>query len=189
MSTPKIEVFAFAGSLRTESYNRKLLDACAQVAPDRLSVKSFELDDVPLYNADVEAQGDPDSVSRLKNGIESADGLLIATPEYNHGLPAVTKNALDWASRTGNRSSSVLSQKPVAIAGATPGSWGTARSQKMLRQSLDATGALTMVKPEVLLARAGDKFDDSGRLTDEKTREFVRKFMESFRDWILHVQH
>ena len=98
-SDKKIEILAFAGSLRKESYNKAVLRAAKNLAPESLDIKVFDLQGFPLYNADVEAQGDPERVSEFKEAIRNADGLLIATPEYNHGVPAVTKNAIDWASR------------------------------------------------------------------------------------------
>jgi chromate reductase len=180
------QVLGFAGSLRTGSYNKSLLRACAKHAPASLEVDIFDLDGIPLYNQDVKDQGDPEDVAELKDRIESSDGLLIVTPEYNHGIPAVTKNAIDWCSKTQDRSESVLAGKPAAVAGATPGGWGTIRSQMQLRQSLNAVGTLTLTKPEVLVANASERFDD-GELVDDNTIEFLQTFMESFEDWITRL--
>jgi chromate reductase len=116
----------------------------------------------------------------LKEAIDRADGLLIATPEYNNGVPAVTKNAIDWASRPPEE---VLSQKPVAITGATPGMTGTAKAQVKLRDSLASVNAYVMQKPGVLVAGAHQKFEE-GQLVDDETGEFLKVFLESFGDWI-----
>src|SRR5262245_65356032 len=94
-----LTVLAFAGSLRRGSYNRALVRAAQEVAPPGMAIEIFEIAGIPLYNGDVEAAGDPEPVARFKQAIRAADGLLIATPEYNHGVPGVTKNAIDWASR------------------------------------------------------------------------------------------
>lgn len=121
-----INVVAFAGSLRQESYNRALLRAAQESAPESMSIDTFDLSPIPLYNYDVEQQGDPEPVQEFKHAIRKADALLIATPEYQHGIPGVLKNALDWASRPPKQSP--LQGKPAAIMGATPGMTGTARA-------------------------------------------------------------
>src|SRR5690606_28963397 len=127
-------VCGIAGSLRQGSYNRALLRAAQELAPPGMEIRVFErLREVPPYDADLEAMGDPEPVRALKQAIAEADALLIATPEYNHGVPGVLKNAIDWASRPPR--SSVLSGKPTAIFGASPGVTGTARAQAALRQS------------------------------------------------------
>src|SRR5689334_19794657 len=114
-----LSVCGIAGSLRRESFNRSLLRAAVELAPPGMTITPFALDPVPLYNGDVEAAGDPPGVVALKEAIGGADALFICTPEYQHGVPGVLKNALDWASRPPGRS--VLQGKPVAIVGATPG--------------------------------------------------------------------
>ena len=175
-------VAAFAGSLREGSFNRALLRAAAEEAPEGMSLEILELSGVPLYDADLEAEGVPEPVRIFKERIGAADGLLIATPEYNYGMSGVTKNAVDWASRPPR--GGVLDGLPVAVMGATPGNWGTARAQAMLRQSFVFTNSPCMLRPQVLVARAGEKFDDEGRLTDETTRGFLRTFLEALSEWI-----
>lgn len=182
MSDDGVRLAAFAGSLREGSFNKALVRAAVELAPAEVTIRILDLAEVPLYDADVEAQGDPDAVRELKRGIGRADGLLIATPEYNYGVPGVTKNAVDWASRPPGES--VLNALPVAVMGATPGMWGTARAQMMLRQSFVFTNSPCMLRPEILVARAGEKFDDGGRLTDGKTRELLREFVAAFADFI-----
>ncbi len=178
-----LSVLGFAGSLRAGSYNRALLRAAIELAPAGMEIRLFErLGEVPLYDADLEARAVPEPVAAFKEAIRAADGLLIATPEYNHSLPGVLKNAIDWASRPA--SDPAFGDKPVAILGATPGIGGTIRGQMALRQALDAA-ALILPKPEVFIAKAGERFDPTGRLTDEATRKHVARLLEAFRDWIL----
>lgn len=173
-------VLGFAGSLRKGSFNRALLEVLAERAPRFMEVEPFGLADIPMFDEDLETDGDPRSIEALKSSIEEADGLLIVTPEYNHGLPAVTKNAVDWASRPPEKA---LKEKPVAVAGASPGMTGTARAQGALRRSLTSVGAYVMPEPEVLVARAHEKFE-SGELVDEETEAFLDEFLESFVAWI-----
>jgi chromate reductase len=180
-----VKVAGFAGSLREGSFNRALLEAAIELAPERMTIEILDISEIPLYNADVEAQGDPEPVAVFKRAIGAADGLLIATPEYNLGVPGVTKNAIDWASRPPRKS--VLDGKPVAVMGATPGMGGTARSQSQLRQAFVFTNSYAMPQPEVLVRRASELFDADGRLTDEPTREHLVKFLDAFADWIVRV--
>jgi chromate reductase len=184
-ATRAVRVAGFAGSLREGSFNRSLLRAAVELAPERMSVEIVDIGEIPLYNADVEAQGDPVPVAAFKRAIGAADGLLIATPEYNLGVPGVTKNAIDWASRPPRNS--VLDGKPVAVMGATPGMGGTARGQSQLRQAFVFTNSYAMPQPEVLVRRASELFDADGRLTDEPTREHLVKFLNAFADWIVRV--
>jgi len=175
-------VVGIAGSLRRESLNRALLRAAAALAPAGLEIVEHDLIDIPLFNQDVEERGDPPAVTDLKRAVAAADGVLIATPEYQHGVPGVLKNALDWLSRPPR--GSVLQGKPVAIMGASPGMTGTARAQAQLRQALVYNGCPVLPPPEVLVARAHEAFDDGGALADEATRGFVAGALERFAGWI-----
>jgi chromate reductase len=179
--TSAVKVLGFSGSLRKGSLNRMLLRAAVELAPSGMTIETFELRDIPLYDGDVEAQGDPTPVVAFKAAIRAADALLIATPEYNYGVPGVLKNAIDWASRPSSKS--VLNDKPAAVMGASTGGFGTARAQLQLRQAFCFTQTLPVQQPEVLVARAADKFDADGRLTDEKTREFVRALLVALAAW------
>ena len=179
--TSNMRVMGFAGSLRAGSFNRALLRAAFEAAPEDLTIHIFELNDIPLYNGDVEAAGDPQPVAAFKSAIRDADAMLIATPEYNHGVPGVLKNAIDWASRP--PSASVLNGKPTAIIGASPGMTGSARAQTQLRQAFNFTNTPAMLQPEILVARAHEKFDAEGRLTDDVTRRFLGKFLAAFVNW------
>lgn len=147
-----------------------------------MRIRIFEgLDTIPSYNGDVEAKGDPAPVAAFKRAIKESDALLIATPEYNYGIPGVLKNAIDWASRPPRKS--VLNGKPVAIMGASPGGGGTARAQLALRQSFVFTQTYALLQPEVLVPRAHEKFNADGRLEDEPTRQFVRQLLDALAEW------
>jgi chromate reductase len=180
-------VCGIAGSLRRASYNRALLRAAQELAPEGMEIRIFDgIGDLPLYDEDVEAQGDPAPVQALKRAIGEADALLIATPEYNHGVPGVLKNAIDWASRPPR--GSVLAGKPAAIFGASPGVTGTARAQTQLRGSFVFTQTPALLQPEILVYRAHEKFDADGNLTDAKTREFIGLFLRHLADWTRTLQ-
>lgn len=177
----EVRVLGVAGSLRQGSLNRALLRAAIQRAPAGMTIDAFDLIDVPLYNGDIEAAGDPPGVAALKAAIRAADAVLFVTPEYNHGVPAVMKNAVDWASRPPR--DAALNEKPVGIVGASPGQIGTARAQSQLRQALGFTNSFCMPQPELLVFRANEKFDAAGELTDAKTAEFLGKYLDAFKAW------
>jgi chromate reductase len=177
-----LSVIGLAGSLRHGSYNRALLRAAAELAPPGLSLTAFDLVNVQLYNGDVEAHGDPVPVLELKEAIGAADGVLFATPEYNHGVPAVMKNAIDWASRPPERA--VLGNKPVGIIGASPGITGTARGQSQLRQAFEFTNSYCMPQPELLVFKAHEKFDADGQLSDEATAKYLSRYLAQFEQWV-----
>ena len=179
-------VVGFAGSLRHGSLNRALLRAAAELAPPALHIVIHELEGIPLYNGDIEAAGFPPTVVRLRDAIRQADGLLIATPEYNYGLPGVLKNTIDWLSRPPRYSA--LNGKVTAVMGATPGTMGTARAQAQLRQAFVFTNTYALLQPEVLVSRAHEKFDADSRLVDQTTREALAAFLHGFTDLIaLHI--
>jgi len=175
-------VLGIAGSLRTGSYNRRLLAAAIELSPPELAIAPFQrLSEIPLYDADLEARGLPEPVAALKAAMASADGILIATPEYNHSVPGVLKNAIDWASRPAGHAA--YGGKPIGIMGATPGNGATIRAQLALRQALDLDAHL-MAAPEVLIARAGERFDHEGRLVDATTRRLLSRFLAAFAGWV-----
>ena len=177
-------ILGISGSLRSGSFNTGLLRAAQELAPDGIEVKVFDLNDIPLYNGDVEPDGDPGGVASLKAAIRDADALLIATPEYNHGPSGVLKNAIDWASR--DRGEGSLVGKPVTIIGAG-GFSGTARAQQQLQSVLSETVAHLMVKPGVLVPMAWEKFDEQGRLVDPQTRTVLQGHLAAFADWITRL--
>ena len=166
-----MRLLGIAGSLREGSYNRGLLRAAAELAPDGVELIEHDISGLPFYDGDLEAAGDPESVTALKEAIRDADVLVIATPEYNRGLPGVLKNAIDWASRPAL--ASPLAGKPVAIMGATTGFAGTARAQQQLRDALEFPGAIVLQQPEVLVSEAYLRFDENGELVDEQTRDEI----------------
>src|SRR6266540_725009 len=172
-----MRTLGIAGSLRAGSYNRALLQAARELAPAGMEIAEFDLRELPLYDGDVEAAGDPEPVAALKDAIRSADALLIATPEYNRGVPGVLKNAIDWASRP--PLGSPLAGKPVAIMGASTGRGGTARAQEQLRAAVEYSRANVLNDPEVLVPEAYMRFDERGRLTDEETRKEIAALLEA----------
>lgn len=178
-----IRVAGIPGSLRAASLNKGLLQAAVALAPAGMEISVYtRLGDIPPYNDDVFTKGDPEPVADLKTFIGGADAMLIVTPEYNYGVPGVLKNAIDWASRPTGKS--VLNRKPAALMGCSPGLGGTIRAQHGLRQSFVFTETHVMSQPEIKIPSAAPLFDANGRLTDEKTREYVRKFLEAFAVWI-----
>ncbi|MDP5276514.1 NADPH-dependent FMN reductase [Chengkuizengella axinellae] len=182
MSTEQINVLGFAGSLRKDSYNRALLREAIQLSPEGLKITDFDLSEIPMFNEDVEKEGDPAAVTAFKNAIRESKALLIVTPEYNSAIPGVLKNALDWASR-GAKEAPLL-KKPIAIMGATPGRAGTAQAQAQLRQTLVTTRSLVMVEPQVLISEVHRKFDDQGNFTDEKTGQYIGRLLTSLQEWV-----
>lgn len=182
---PTVHLLCLAGSLRRESWNRRLLQAAAGAAPAGVRATVYDaLAAVPLFDEDLE-QADPAGpagVRALRQAIAAADGLVIATPEYNHALPGVLKNALDWISREGPEGE-VLAGKPVAVLGASGGPWGTRLAQASLRQVLHACGALVMPSPALYVAHAAQRFDARGGLADAATRTALAAFMDAAAAW------
>jgi chromate reductase len=182
----RIQIVGLAGSLRRASYNRGLIRAAAELAPEGIVVDVLDLADLPLYNQDVEDAGEPRSVVAVKAALDRADAVLVATPEYNHGVPGVLKNAVDWASRP--RATSPLRDKPIAVTGASPGRGATARAQAQLREAFVFTGACVMPQPELLVGAAASHFDDDGNLTDPAIRAALVELVEALRVWTLRLR-
>ena len=179
-------VVAFAGSLRPGSFNRALIEAARELAPAGMAIEPIEIGGMPFYNAAIEADGDPSSVASFKRALLEADGVIIATPEHNRGIPGVLTNAIDWASRLPGRAP--LTDKPVALMGASPSMVGTARAQLHLRQLLDHVRARILPPPELLVAFAHERFDANLRLTDERTRGLLADLLARFDRWIAREQ-
>jgi chromate reductase len=180
------QILAVAGSLRQGSYNRGLLRAAEALAPDGVEVRFFDIGQLPFFNQDVEAAGDPEPVQRFKDAIASSNAVLIATPEYNGAVPGVLANAIDWASRPSGRS--VLRNKLVSVMGAVLGTSGSANAQAALRGVLSRIGAIVVPDPQVLVPRASRLFDEHVDLRDEGTREEIRQLVEALVDWCRRVQ-
>jgi chromate reductase len=178
-----VRILGVAGSLRARSYNRALLRAAHELAAEGMEIRDFDIARIPHYNADVQERGWPGEVVAFKAAIREADGLLFVTPEYNYGVPGVLKNAIDWASRAGPGEQSPLAGKPAGIMGASTGMSGSMRAQLQLRQAFVFTQTHALTAPEVVVARAQDKFDAEGRLTDAATREVVRAYLARLADW------
>jgi chromate reductase len=180
------KIVGIAGSLRRASWNRGLIRAAVEGRPDGIEIVTLELDLVPLYNQDVEDRGDPSSVIALKDVIRLADALLIATPEYNNGMPGVLKNAIDWASRPA--AGSVLRDKPVVVMGVSPGAGAAARAQQQVRDAVIYTGGCVLPEPELLITGAIGKFDDAGNVIDPELRARVVEMVTAIRDWAARIR-
>lgn len=172
-------ILGISGSLRTGSYNTAALRAAGEIAPDDMKVEIHPLNDLPMYNADVERQiGFPPAVEEFRDAIREADALLIATPEYNYSMTGALKNAIDWASRGGDESP--LNHKPAAILGAG-GRFGTLRSQLHLREVLAHNQLRVVAQPQVLIDRPWEKYDEGPRLVDERARDQIRRLIDALR--------
>lgn len=179
-SIPKVA--GISGSLRADSYNTATLRAAQELSHETLEIDIVTLEDIPLFNQDVEAEGWPPRVQELRDRIDAADAVIFASPEYNYSITGVLKNAIDWLSRP--EGGSPLNGKPAAIVGATPAFVGTARGQAHLRQIVFYNAMPLLPTAEVLIAHATERFDESGRLTDEPTREVLKDMLDKFADWV-----
>lgn len=171
----RIRVLGFSGSLRRASYNSALLRTAQELAPSRMDIEIYDLSPIPMYNDDVRMAGYPPEVARLRDTIRAADAILIATPEYNRSVPALLKNAIDWASR---RPEQPFKAKPIAIMGVSNGALGAAFANYHLRQIFVYLDARMLNGAEVMIGNAKIKFDESGRLFDQPTRTFVAAHLQ-----------
>ncbi|MFI6846555.1 NAD(P)H-dependent oxidoreductase [Kitasatospora sp. NBC_00085] len=170
MATAKI--FAISGSLRADSHNTQLLRAAQKFNPGGQEIEIYDgLRDIPAYDQDLDTpEKRPAVVNDLRRRVQAADGLLIATPEFNYSIPGVLKNALDWLSTDWTKTEGLpLHRKPTAILGAAPTNFGSVRAQLALRQVFVWTDSDVVVKPEVIAFRSHERFDSEGNLTDETT--------------------
>jgi NAD(P)H-dependent FMN reductase len=174
-------IVGIAGSLRKASFNAALVRAAAEVAPAGTQVEIASIAGIPLYDGDLEHhRGVPDTVTELKDRVAGADGLLLATPEYNNSMPGVLKNAIDWMSRPPGDIPRVFGGKPVAIVGATPGMGGTRLAQSAWLPVLRVLGTRAWFGKQLYVAGAAQAFDAEGRLVDEKVRQLLAAFMAGF---------
>jgi chromate reductase len=179
MKTYKIAVLV--GSLRKESYNLKTAKALKALAPDTLLLEILNIGNLPFYNEDLEAST-PNEWKVFREQLVAFDGVLFVTPEYNRSVPGVLKNAIDVGSRPYGKS--VWDGKPGAIVSVSPGSIGAFGANHHLRQSLVFINVPAMPQPEAYIGGAAKLFDESGNLTNESTREFLKKFMQAFAKWM-----
>jgi chromate reductase len=180
MTTP-IHLFGIAGSLRGGSFNAAILRAAKDELPQGMTLDTYDrLREIPPYDEDERAKGLPDVVVDLRARITKADALLIVTPEYNYSIPGVLKNAIDWASRPPDQP---FAGKSVALMSASGGNLGAARAQYHLRQVCVFLDMHPLNKPEVFVARAQDKIDAEGKLTDEPTRKAIRDLLVALESW------
>jgi len=173
----KLKVLGISGSLRRDSYNRKALQIAKRFAAEAgAEVAEADLKELalPIYDGDIEAQGLPESVLRLKAAVEAADVLLIASPEYNHSISGALKNAIDWLSRQKNS----LDGKVAAVFGASTGVFGTARGQLHVRQTLAALNVLVIPQPLVYIGMASDAYNPDGSFKNPKTAEVLKRLVE-----------
>jgi chromate reductase len=177
-----LRLATLSGSLRRASYNSALIRALPELAPPAMHFVSASMTGIPVYDGDLEDRGVPDAVTDLHRAIRACDGLIIATPEYNHGIPGGLKNTIDWLSRGAMPHG--LYGIPTAILGASDGMIGTTRAQYALRQTLAALNAPTMPFPQVLVSHAERKIDGAGVLHDEATREFMRAWLLEVERWM-----
>jgi chromate reductase len=176
----RLKILAISGSLSKKSLNTQVLHALRGLAPDSAVIELAAIDSIPFFNADLNEV--PASVNALKQQIEASDGVLIATPEFNYGIPGVLKNAIDWVSRPAY--ASVLAQKPIGILGASPGPVGTARAQGQLKQVLSGTASDLFPFPELTIGQASNKFGQEGQVEDERLRASLTRFITSYCEWL-----
>ena len=174
-------IAVFVGSLRKESFSRKVAQALAAVAPSSLKLEIVEIGHLPHYNQDLDANPPADWVA-FKTRISAADGVLFVTPEYNRSVPGVLKNAIDVASRPYGKSA--WNGRPGAVVSVSPGAISGFGANHHLRQSLVFLNVPAMQQPDAYIGGADKLFDADGKLTNDSTRDFLTKFMAAFAVWV-----
>lgn len=179
------KIIGIAGSLRNGSFNSALLRAASELAPQGVALEIATLKGIPLYDGDMETiEGIPPAVITLQEQIAGADGLLLATPEYNNSMPGVFKNALDWLSRPPSEVVRIFGNRPVAVVGATPGGFGTVLSQNAWLPVLRTLGTRPWFGGRLLVSRAHQVFNESGEMTDAAVRKQLEDFLAGFVEFI-----
>ncbi len=173
------KVLGIVGSFRKDSLNGKLWENAVRLAPEGMELNKFKIEDLPLFNQDLETNGLPATVIEMHKAISDSDAILVVTPEYAFGMPGALKNAIDWASRPPG--TSAIYGKPGAVLGASMGVMGTVRAQLHVRQCFFHLNMPTVNTPEVLLGAAHTKFDEKGILTDEVASKLIVKVLENLR--------
>lgn len=185
-----IRILGISGSLRAQSYNTALLRAAQAMSDAELSIEVATLKGIPLYDGDLEqADGIPAAVDELKQRILASDGLLLATPEYNNGIPGVFKNAIDWLSRPPKDTAAVFGNRPVAVIGASPGGFGTVLAQSGWLPVLKTLGTQQWSGGRLMVSRAHQVFDANGAMVDEAVRGQLRQCLVGFADFIRAGRH
>ena len=180
-----VKLIGLSGSLRKGSFNSAVLCAAAAAMPGDSELRIESIAGIPLYNGDDEAaNGVPDSVTRIKDAIGAADGFLLVTPEYNNSVPGVTKNAIDWLSRPPADIRRVFGGKAVALAGASPGGFGTILSQNAWLPVFRTLGCDLWSGGRLMVSRASGLIDANGEISDAATRDNIAKFMKGFVDYV-----
>lgn len=178
-------VAVIVGSLRKDSINKKLARALEKIGNAKLRFVPISIDDIPLYNGDLE-NNLPEPVVRFKEAVAATDAVLFVTPEYNRSIPGVLKNALDWGSRPYGKS--VWGNKPAAMTGTSGGQTGTAVAQAHLRSVLGMLGMAVTVQPEAYILDRSGLIAEDGSISDESTEAFLQRFLDSFAEWIERVR-
>lgn len=174
-------ILGISGSLRQQSFNTALLHAAKNLLPEGTTLEIATLHGIPLYDGDLEAkEGIPAAVATLKEKLRQADGVIIATPEYNNSIPGVVKNAIDWLSRPASDIPGVFGGKPFALAGASPGAFGTLLSQTAWLPVLKTLGTHFWTGGSLLVPKAHEVFDAQGKLTDAAIEKRLQKFLAGF---------
>jgi chromate reductase len=176
----KYQIAVIVGSLRKESFNRKLANAIAKLAPADFSFKQVTIGDLPLYNQDDDAN-QAEAVKRMKNEVKNSRGILFVTPEYNRSIPGVLKNAIDHGSRPYGQSAWV--GKPAGLLGVSPSATGTAMSQQHLRNVLATLDMPTMGQPEAFIQAKDGLFDEAGNIGAD-SRQFLQNWMDHYVAWV-----
>jgi len=178
-------VLGLSGSLRAGSFNTALLRAAVGVMPAGSTLELATLHGIPLYDGDAEARdGVPPAVQTLKDRIAACDGLLLATPEYNNGVPGVLKNGIDWLSRPPADIARVFGNRPVAVIGASPGGFGTILAQNAWLPVLRTLGTRPWFGGRLMVSRAGQVFDDAGEMADAKMKTQLQQFLHGFVEFV-----
>jgi chromate reductase len=185
MTNENINVLGISGSLRKKSFNSAALRTAQEMAPKGMTINIFDISPIPLYNEDVREKGFPEPVEEFRRQIKNADAILIVTPEYNYSIPGVLKNAIDWASRPPEQP---FDGKPMAIMGASPSMFGSARAQYHLRQCFIYLNPFILNRPEIMISNAASKFDENGKLTDDKTSDLIKMMLDELAIWTRRLQ-
>ena len=177
-----IKILAIPGSLRDASITSQLMRSLQAIAPDDVKISIFYLNDIPVYNQDVEdADGFPPAVEAMRTAIAEADALILATPEYNGAMSGVIKNAIDWASRGG-----LLGKKIAAPISGSPGALGATKAQESLRSVMTHLGMYVLSRPAIAVPQLNQKLEND-TINDDMTRKFVSEWLSAFRDWIVQL--